>query len=169
MRIIVSDSSCVIGLRKASLLDAFLKLPHEILIPNTLVEDERLGFIGTQKRGQIPRGLKVIDLPGKCVERARRILLEIPHLCVHDALALVVAEANEDCIILTGDGVLHALACASKIEVRGLLWVVDQLYSNGLGSAKILREALRVLARDSSVGLPRKELAASVKRFGECC
>ena len=42
MRIVVSDSSCLIDLRKASLLDAFLKLPYELLIPNTLFEDELL-------------------------------------------------------------------------------------------------------------------------------
>ena len=46
MRIIVSDSSCLIDLRKVGLLDAFLKLPYEFLIPNTLFEDEllKLGF-----------------------------------------------------------------------------------------------------------------------------
>jgi hypothetical protein len=33
MRIIVSDSSCLIDLRKASLLDVFLRLPYEMVIP----------------------------------------------------------------------------------------------------------------------------------------
>lgn len=41
MRIIVSDSSCLIDLRKASLLEAFLALPFEILIPNTARERAR--------------------------------------------------------------------------------------------------------------------------------
>jgi len=49
MRIVVSDSSCLIDLRKGSLLDAFLKLPYEILIPNTLFEDELLKFTSAQK------------------------------------------------------------------------------------------------------------------------
>lgn len=40
MRIVVSDSSCLIGLRKASLLDAFVRLPYELLIPNTLLDGE---------------------------------------------------------------------------------------------------------------------------------
>jgi len=50
MRIVVSDSSCLIDLRKVSLLDAFLKLPYEILIANTLFEEELLKFTGVQKR-----------------------------------------------------------------------------------------------------------------------
>jgi hypothetical protein len=39
MRIIVSDTSCLIDLRKASLLEGFLKLPYEIVIPDTLFEE----------------------------------------------------------------------------------------------------------------------------------
>jgi hypothetical protein len=64
MRIVVSDSSCLIDLRKVSLLDAFLKLPYEILIPNTLFEEEFLKFTEAQKRMLLRGGLKVIDLPG---------------------------------------------------------------------------------------------------------
>jgi len=36
MRIVVSDTSCLIDLRKVSLLDVLLRLPYEFLIPNTL-------------------------------------------------------------------------------------------------------------------------------------
>ena len=41
-RVVISDSSCRIDLRKASLLEAFLRLPYELLIPDTLFEDELL-------------------------------------------------------------------------------------------------------------------------------
>lgn len=37
LRIVISDSSCLIDLRKTSLLDAFLRMPYELLIPNTLL------------------------------------------------------------------------------------------------------------------------------------
>ena len=50
MRIIVSDTSCLIDLRKAALLAAFLRLPFgEILIPNSLFEDELLSFSVEEK------------------------------------------------------------------------------------------------------------------------
>ena len=49
MRLIVSDSSCLIDLRRASLLEAFLGLPYEILIPNTLFEEEVVRFTQEQK------------------------------------------------------------------------------------------------------------------------
>ena len=76
MRIVVSDSSCLIDLRKASLLDAFLKLPFEILIPNTLFEEELLKFTEAQKRAMLRGGLKVIDLPGERVALVRQTVLE---------------------------------------------------------------------------------------------
>ena len=56
MRIVVSDSSCLIDLRKVSLLEALLELPYEFVIPNTLFEDELLKFTVAQKHALIRRG-----------------------------------------------------------------------------------------------------------------
>ena len=39
MPLIVSDSNCLIGLRKASLLAAFLGLPYEVLMPDALWQE----------------------------------------------------------------------------------------------------------------------------------
>jgi hypothetical protein len=50
MRIVVSDSSCLFDLRKASMLEHLLRLPYEFLIPNTLFEEELLKFTAAQKR-----------------------------------------------------------------------------------------------------------------------
>jgi hypothetical protein len=60
MRIIVSDTSYLIDLRKASLLEGFLKLPYEIVIPDTLFEEELLKFSETEKRMPLDGGMKVI-------------------------------------------------------------------------------------------------------------
>ena len=77
MRIVVSDSNCLIDLRKASLLDTFLRLPYELLIPNTLFEEELLKFTDAQKQALIHSGLKVMDLPGERVLRAQEVLRKI--------------------------------------------------------------------------------------------
>lgn len=58
MRIIVSDSSCLIDLRKASLLEAFLRLLYEIVIPDTLFHEELLKFSEVQKAALLSNGLK---------------------------------------------------------------------------------------------------------------
>jgi predicted nucleic acid-binding protein len=165
MRIVVSDSSCLIDLRKVSLLDALLKLPFEILIPNTLFEDELLKFTDAQKRALIRGGLKVVDLPGERVLRAQQVIRAVPQLSVNDGFAFVLAESHDGCILLTGDAPLRELAVKHKIEVHGILWTLDQIHTNRLRTARVLHAALRAMDRDPTVRLPKRELAAYIKRY----
>lgn len=166
MRIIISDSSCLIDLRKASLLGVFLRLPFEILIPNTLFEDELLSLTNDEKKALLRGGLKVVDLPGAQVSRAREVIHAQPRLSIHDGFAFALAEINQGCILLTGDSRLRALGETSQIEVHGVLWVFDQILGNQLATTATLHAALSHLAADPAVRLPKRELAAYVKRYG---
>jgi predicted nucleic acid-binding protein len=165
MRIIVSDSSCLIDLRKVSLLETCLKLPYEFLIPDTLFEEELLKFTPTQKRDLLRWGLKVIDLPGERVLRAQQVVRTNPRLSVHDAFAFVLAEGSPGSILLTGDGVLRALSDQQKIEVHGVLWILDELHRCSLARAELILLALREFATDPTVRLPRREVAGYVRRY----
>jgi predicted nucleic acid-binding protein len=165
MRIVVSDSSCLIDLRKASLLDTFLRLPYEFLIPNTLFEEELLKFTAAQKKSLIHSGLKVMDLPSERVLRAQEVLRQIPQLSVHDGFAFALAESNPGCILLTGDSKLRTLATQHAMEVHGVLWVLDEIYRVRLVSAATLLDALRTFSADPTVRLPRRELRVYIKRY----
>jgi predicted nucleic acid-binding protein len=165
MRIVVSDGACLTDLRKASLLNAFLKLPHEILIPNTLFEDGFLEFTSSQKKALIRAGLKIMDLPGESVLRAREAISNTPQLSIHHGLAFVLAQTHAGCILLTGDGSLRTLAASHRLKVRGVLWVVDEIHKSKLGTAASLHARLLLLADDPAVRLSSRELAASIKRY----
>ena len=165
MRIIVSDSGCLIDLRKASLLDAFLKLPYEILIPNILFEDKLLNFTSAQKEALIRGGLKVMDLPGERVLRAQQLVRGNPQLSILDGFAFALIEKHAGCILLTGDGHLRTLATANHIEVREVLWIADEIHANGLSTAASLHAAPLLLAGDATVRPPRPELTASIRRY----
>lgn len=165
MRIIISDSSCLIDLRKASLLAVFLRLPFEILIPNTLFEDELLSFTDDEKTMLLRGGLKVVDLPGSRVSRAREVIRAQPRLSIHDGFAFALAEVNHGCILLTGDSLLRALGETSQIEVHGVLWVFDQILASQLATAATLHAALTQLSADPAVRLPKREVAAYIKRY----
>src|SRR5262245_60924486 len=52
MRIIVSDTSCIIDLRKAALLQETLRLPYTFVTVNTLYEEEWLSLNDDEKRGE---------------------------------------------------------------------------------------------------------------------
>lgn len=166
VQVVISHSSCLIDLRKTSLLDAFLRLPYELLIPNTLFEEELLQFSATQKKALVRGGLKVVDLPGESVLRARQVAREMPHLSIHDGFAYALAESRPGCILLTGDGPLRTFARRQKIEVHGVLWVIDELQVHAISTAGILLAALRILASDPTVRLPPQKLAAYLKRYG---
>lgn len=168
MRIIISDSSCLIDLRKASLLEIFIQLPYEILIPNTLFEEELLKFTD-QERAILTDGLKVMDLPGERVLRAQEVISDWPGLTIHDCFAFALADSCPGCILLSGDGGLRNLADKSKIEVHGILWVIDELYANELISVDNLLVALRLLAGDVAVRLPRRLLGAYIRRYEGIC
>lgn len=165
MRIVVSDSSCLIDLRKVSLLETLLELPYEFVIPNTLFEDELLKFTAAQKKALIRGGLKVVDVPGEKVLRAQAIVQASPRLSVHDGFAFAIAEGHPDSILLSGDEALRTIATKHHIEVHGVLWVVDELYRCRLTSVRSLVSALKVFSSDQTVRLPRRELAVYLKRY----
>lgn len=165
MRLIVSDSSCLIDLRKASLLEAFLELPYEVLIPDALFEEELVRFTPAQKDLLLRGGLKVVELPAESVLRARAIAIEHPQLSLHDAFAFALAESCQDCMLLTGDSGLRALAEINRLEVHGILWVIDQIHNMVLAPAEVLVAVLDDFAHDPSVRLPRRELAARIRRY----
>lgn len=165
MRIVVSDSSCLIDLRKVSMLDLLLRLPYEFLIPNTLFEEELLKFTPAQKKALIRGGLKVVDLPGERVLRAQEIIREVPRLSVHDGFAFALAESQADCILLSGDERLRSLAEKHAMEVHGVLWVLDQLHANHLTPTTAVLAVLRAFMDDTTVRLPRRELGAYVRRY----
>lgn len=166
MRLIVSDSSCLIDLRKVRLIEAFLSLPYEILIPDTLFEEELLDFSRTEKQSLKRGGLKVTELPGEAIQRVREVLGQFPQISVHDGFAFVLAEHHAGCILATGDAHLRKAATQHNIEVHGVLWIIDQLHEHRVASNKTLLRALQDLADDPTVRLPRSELIAYLKRYG---
>lgn len=165
MRIVVSDSSCLIDLRKVSLLDALLSLQFEFLIPDSLFEDELLKFTAAQKKALLHGGLKVIDLPGERVLRAQAVIRQAPRLSVNDGFAFALAESHPGCILLTGDGELRDLATRHQMEVHGVLWAIDEIHRWQIETAKRLLAALKAFSVDPTVRLPKREVSASIKRF----
>jgi hypothetical protein len=151
---------------KALLLNTFLRLPYEFLIPNTLFDGELLYvFTHAEKQSLINDGLNVIDLPGKRVQRVQEVLRKSPQLSVHGSFAFVLAESCPGCILLTSDGGLRTLAVQHNIEVHDILWVLDELYCNCLATPATVLAALRLWSFDPEVLLPCQEVGASLKRY----
>ena len=167
MRIIVSDTSCMIDLRKVALLEALLALPFTFVMPNTLFEDEWLNLGRKERRKLQDLGLEVRDLARPVVERAARYANRHRRLKLNDCFALALAEDIGDSILLTGDGTLRRIAEGRGLEVRGVLWAIDELERNETVPLQALHGALELFLDDTLVFLPADELLKRLRRLAK--
>jgi predicted nucleic acid-binding protein len=165
MRIIVSDSSCIIDLGKSSLIRAVLQLPYVFVMPDVLFEDELLHFGPVGKDELQALGLQVVELDPQGTSRAFEHAARYRTLASHDCFALALAEQTAESILLTGDGALRRIADAMGIEVHGVLWTIDELERTGLATVRQLYNALRLFEQDSLVFLPKDEIRQRLRRL----
>ena len=165
MRIIVSDTSCMIHLEKAALLNAVLALPYTFAMPNALFEDEWLWLSSSDKKMLRDSGLEVRELPGAAITRAAAHFNRHKRLTLNDCFALALAQDIDDSILLTGDSALRMVAERNGIEVHGVLWITDELESHGIASPCKLYDALRLLHNDPLVFLPDDEVLRRIRHL----
>jgi predicted nucleic acid-binding protein len=165
MRIIVSDTSCIIDLGKGNMVRAVLQLPYTFVMPDVLFEDELLTFGSITKAELRALGLQVVELDARGTSRAFEHFARHQPLTVHDCFALALAEQVDNCILMTGDGLLRRIARGMRIEVHGVLWAIDELERTGLATPRQLYEALRLFEQDSLVFLPPSEVRKRIRRL----
>ena len=51
------------------------------------------------------------------------------------------------------------------MEVRGVLWIIDEIHCEWIGHDNTLMTILRRFGNDPTVRLPRREMAAQIKRY----
>ena len=165
MRIIVSDTSCVIDLRKGGLLEAVFGLPYQFVMPRMMFDDELLTLSPKEKSRLLARGLALEDFDGAGVLQAQRYLNAHPALKLYDCFALVLAEATGDAILLTGDAPLRSVASQKGVEVHGVLWAIDELGAQASVPAQAIHDALSTYLSDQLVFLPESEIRQRLKRI----
>lgn len=165
MRIIVSDTSCLIDLRKAELLSATLALGFRVQVALPLVHDELSSFAAEDWSRLTDQGLEIVNLDGQQVGRALELKRLYRRLSAYDAFCLALAEIGEDAILLTSDRPLRVAAEDLKIEVHGVLWAIDRIEERGLLPPEALFRALSHLNADPLVFLPEAEVEARLARF----
>lgn len=154
MRVIVSDTSCVIDLHKAGLLEEFVCLRASIVFPEPLFDDEALSLTKAEKNRLIKLGLQVKSLPGDQVGRAGQYYNRYRQLKIHDCFALIVAEDTDKSVLLTGDKRLKAIAQQHGVKSHGVLWATDQIHDQQLCTRGKLRQAMRTFLADPFVYVP---------------
>ena len=72
--------------------------------------------------------------------------------------SLVLAQDNQESILLTGDAVLRTVATAMGCEVHGAIWVTDEICRCGLLPDQHVAKCLQAWLDDDLVRLPSAEL-----------
>ena len=161
MPFLVSDTSVIIDLDRGDLLDAAFQLDDSLVVPDLLFERELDAEFGERLRSL---GIVIESLDGNEVRRATQLGRAERRLSVADTFAFALAHGRQ-WTLLTGDGVLRAVAEAEGIAVHGVLWIIDRIETAGLCDAATLHECLTKTAAHPRCRLPRREVDTRLKRY----
>lgn len=158
MKVIVSDSCCLIDLELAALLNALLALPCDVWIPELSFKSELLSLTEQRKTELLGLGLHVKAFSAIEMYTIQALQQAIPALSYQDCAAFVLAADTPESVLLTSDKRLRNHALQSQVEVHGLLWLVELFWQKQHVPVALLLQALEDWQADPSVRLPLAEL-----------
>lgn len=161
MDVLVSDTSVVIDLERALLLEQVFALPHRFVVPDALYEKEIKDYGGERL---LALGLQVRSLTGAQLTEAQRLRSLERRISIHDSYALSLAKA-EAAILLAGDAAMRRLAEAEEVRCHGVLWVFDRLEEHQVVSATALHAGLSRVVAHPRCWLPKEEVNQRLKRY----
>ena len=163
MDVLVSDTSVIIDLERAQLLEHIFALPYRFVVPDALYENEIQDYGGERLRAL---GLEVRSLTGEQVTEAQRLRSLERRISIHDSYALSLAKA-EAAILLAGDAAMRRLAEAEEVRCHGVLWVFDQLEERRVVAVAALLEGLTRVVAHPRCWLPRDEVGPRLRRYSD--
>ncbi|MER8688219.1 hypothetical protein [Mesorhizobium sp. M1136] len=163
MSILVSDTSVLIDLERAQLLEDTFRLPFEFAVPDLLYERELAGALGDQL---VALGLRVEVLTPAELSRATTVRRQDARLSVPDTFAFAIAQSRQ-WTLLTGDGSLRELAVAEAIDMHGVLWLFDEFADGDHVPFHRLHNGLSTIFAHPRCRLPANEVRRRLARFAE--
>jgi rRNA-processing protein FCF1 len=160
MLLLISDANVLIDIEHGGLSSQLFRLEFDFAVPDTLFEEE----LRERHAHLLEMGLNVLAVDADGVQFALNIGEAHRRASSNDLLALALARQHK-CMLVTGDKALRAAAVAQHIELRGTLWLVEQLVISEQISYTEARDAY---SRMRAVGsrLPWPEVAAQLRGWG---
>jgi predicted nucleic acid-binding protein len=163
MRIAVKDASILIDLSEGDLLGLWFQLKIE-----THTTDFVLGEVRKESQWQYVSAFVDAGLIQKHATAANDLAGVVEYsqangISMADASGVLLAMRLKACL-LTGDGRMRRTARTEKVEVRGVLWIMDQLVERGVLPKAEAEERLEKICAAGS-RLPREECATRIKAW----
>ena len=163
MDVLISDTSVVIDLERAELIEHVFALPYRFVVPDALYENEIKDYGGERLRAL---GLEIRALTGAQVAEAQRLRTLERRISIHDSYALSLAKA-EAALLLAGDAAMRRLAEAEEVRCHGVLWVFDRLEEHRVVEVGALHLGLSQVVAHPRCWLPREAVEQRLKRYAE--
>jgi len=164
MRIAINDANILIDLADLDMLDYFTQLEFEFITTDFIIEEIE-DETQKSKVANLIRVNKLTVITTKSEEYSKITDIISNHngISFEDASVWYYSK-KYDGILLTGDGNLRRQALKCGIEVRGILFVFDQLVGKKIFSKETAVTKLKELKTLNS-RLPLKEVEARIKAW----
>lgn len=158
MQYISSDTNVWVDFAQIHRLALPFRLDLIYCMSTDTVEDELLEPPNIREQ-LLSLGLVSIEINEAEFEIAVQLGKVYKKLSFYDLLALAIAK-HRGFILLSGDGALRRAASKEGVEVRGTLWILDQLKATAKITVEEYHAALLDLQNDTSgrIRLPREEI-----------
>lgn len=163
MAILVSDTSVLIELDRGGLMAHAFSFGLIMVVPDVLYQNELEKENGPYL---CELGLGIVSLTPDELSLVQAIRKQRPGLSLSDCFALSCA-LRQNHVLLTGDMTLRKEATARKAEVRGMLWILDQMDASGKFSYSLLHEGLSKIAAHQKCRLPKEEVEARLLKWAK--
>ena len=159
MLLLISDANVLIDMEAGELTQECFSLPYRFGIPDVLYEEE----IKPGSPYFESLGLEPMAVSGAFVDYA--ISLGDPveaNPGMNDRLALALSREKR-CPLLTGDMQLRMLAVKEGVEVRGTIWLIEELLQHSRVTATQAEHSLSLMKRRGR-RLPWEQAAEVIRR-----
>lgn len=150
-KILVSDTNIWIDLDRGGLLEAVFSLPHEF-VTTDFVWDELHQPSGQSLEGL---GLAVESMSAEDIQSLSQLTRDLHNSSLADVSCFHLAQSRE-WTLLTNDGAVRKAGRKERLDVRGVLWLLDELYLQQVVSGPRLIDALGAMIR-ANARLPEAE------------
>lgn len=164
MQYISSDTNVWVDFAQIHRLALPFRLGYTYCMSTDTVEDELLEPPGIREQ-LLSLGLAPLEIDETEFEIALQLGISYKKLSIYDRLALAIAK-HRGFILLSGDGALRRAAQKEGIEVRGTLWIFDQLLETGEITLDEYHAAMIDIRDDVSgkIRLPKEEILKRIAR-----
>lgn len=122
MLVLISDANIVIDLEEGELIRLLFHLPYRFTVPDLLFYDE----LAEHHAYLLEQGLCLGEMTPDTLRYVSELVMHVQGPSRYDCFALALAK-QENCPLLTGDKALRMAAQAERVEVRGTLWLVEEM------------------------------------------